>query len=133
MFVRLGSSVWLAIAALCLCAFEPVRATAESIALVQVTAIDPAATAPSQPDRTVVISGGRITSISQAPPPRDARVIDGRGKFLIPGLCDMHVHIAGVTADAKWSRQTLLPLLIANGITTVRDMGGDLDALRSWR
>ena len=45
----------------------------------------------------------------------------------------MHVHIAGVTADPKWSKATLLPLLIANGITTVRDMGGDLAALQSWR
>ena len=54
-------------------------------------------------------------------------MIDGRGKFLIPGLCDMHVHLAGVTADPKWSKTTLLPLLIANGVTTVRDMGGDLD------
>jgi imidazolonepropionase-like amidohydrolase len=107
-------------------------ATAESIAFTHVTAIDPA-TGSSRPDQTVVISGDRIVSISQASAPPDARVIDGRGKFLVPGLCDMHVHIAGVTADAKWSRQTLLPLLIANGVTTVRDMGGDLEALQSWR
>ena len=80
-----------------------------------------------QPDRTVVISGDRIASITSSPPPEGARAIDGRGKFLIPGLCDMHVHLAGVTADPKWSKTTLLPLLIANGVTTVRDMGGDLD------
>ena len=56
-----------------------------------------------------------------------------RGKFLIPGLCDMHVHLAGVAADPKWSKTTLLPLLIANGVTTVRDMGGELAALQTWR
>lgn len=104
----------------------------EVLALTHVTVVN-VTTATSQSDRTVVIAGDRITRIDQAPPPNGARVIDGRGKFLIPGLCDMHVHLAGVTADPKWSKATLLPLLIANGITTVRDMGGDLAALQSWR
>jgi len=130
-FVRLESGIWLITIALSLGTVASVWA-AQSIALVHTTAIDPEAGS-SRPDQTVVISGDRIISISQAPPPSDARVIDGRGKFLVPGLCDMHVHIAGVTADAKWSRQTLLPLLIAHGVTTIRDMGGDLDALQSWR
>ena len=106
-------------------------ARAESLALTHVTVID-ATGAPAQSDRTVVISGNRIVSVDQSVPPAGARVIDGRGKFLIPGLCDMHVHLAGVTADPKWSKATLLPLLIANGVTTVRDMGGDLAALQSW-
>ena len=92
-----------------------------SLALTHVTVIDGTGAA-AQPDRTVLIAGDRIASISQSPPPADARVIDGRGKFLIPGLCDMHVHLAGVTADPKWSQATLLPLLIAHGVTTVRDM-----------
>lgn len=103
-----------------------------ALALTHVTVIDATDSAP-QPDRTVLISGERIASISEASPPNDARVIDGRGKFLIPGLCDMHVHLAGVTADPRWSKTTLLPLLIANGVTTVRDMGGDLAVLQSWR
>lgn len=107
-------------------------ARAESLALTHVTVIDPASATP-QADRTVLISGDRIASISQSPPPRDARAIDCRGKFLIPGLCDMHVHLAGVSADPKWSKETLLPLLVAHGVTTVRDMGGDLHALQSWR
>lgn len=132
MFVRLRSRLWLAGVALCFFALKAVPATAESIAFVHTTAIDPVAGS-SRQDQTIIISGDRIVSISQAPAPPDARVIDGRGKYLIPGLCDMHVHIAGVTADARWSRQTLLPLLIANGVTTVRDMGGDLEALQGWR
>ena len=45
----------------------------------------------------------------------------------------MHIHVAGVTADPKWSRDALLPLLLANGITGIRDMGGDLAALTQWR
>ncbi len=108
------------------------RAEPKTLALTHVTVIDGTGADP-QPDRTVVISGDRIASITPSPPPEGARVIDGRGKFLIPGLCDMHVHLAGATADPKWSKTTLLPLLIANGVTTVRDMGGDLTALQTWR
>jgi hypothetical protein len=52
---------------------------------------------------------------------------------LIPGLWDMHVHIACVSADPKWSKEILLPLLVANGITGVRNMGGDLGAPLEWR
>ncbi len=103
-----------------------------TLALTHITVIDATGRQPL-PDRTVLLSGDRIESIDQAAPPDDARIIDGHGKFLIPGLCDMHVHLAGVTADPKWSKATLLPLLIANGVTTVRDMGGDLTALQSWR
>ena len=108
------------------------RAEPSALAVTHVTVIDGKG-GDSQPDRNVLISGDRIVSISASSAPKGARVIDGRGKFLIPGLCDMHVHLAGVTADPKWSRMTLLPLLIANGVTTIRDMGGDLAALQSWR
>src|SRR5690349_11497585 len=114
MFVRPSWSTWLAAIAFCCCAWKATPAIAASIAVVHTTVIDPVAGS-STPDRTVVISDDRITSISQGGAPTDARVIDGRGKFLVPGLCDMHVHVAGVTADAKWSRQTVLPLLVANG------------------
>ena len=55
--------------------------------------------------------------------PASARVIDGTGKFLMPGLWDMHVH---VNARA-------LPVLLRYGITGVRDMGGDLRELTKWR
>jgi imidazolonepropionase-like amidohydrolase len=132
MFVRPNPVPGLILLSLWFAGFQA-PASAEPIALAHVTVIDPANLTPSQPDRTVVIADGRVASISASSRPADARVIDARGRFLIPGLCDMHVHLAGVTADPKWSRRTLLPLLIANGITTVRDMGGDLDALQSWR
>ena len=102
------------------------------LALTHVTVIDPA-TSTTRADQTVIVSGNRIAQISQAPPPNDARIIEGKGKFLIPGLCDMHLHLAGVSADPSWSRNSLLPLLIANGVTTVRDMGGDLAAIQEWR
>ncbi len=132
MFVRPSFYCGLIVAGLWFAGYGLRPAIGETIALTHVAVIDPGNATPSLPDRTVLISDGRIASIGSTLPSA-ARVIDGHGKFLIPGLCDMHVHLAGVTADPRWSKATLLPLLIANGVTTVRDMGGDLDALQSWR
>jgi imidazolonepropionase-like amidohydrolase len=70
----------------------------------------------ARPDSVVVIAGDRIAEVGktgQVAIPADAPVVDGTGKFLIPGLWDMHVHIAG---------QSYLPLFLANGVTGVRDM-----------
>jgi imidazolonepropionase-like amidohydrolase len=109
--------------------------TTVPLVLQHVTVIDGTGAAP-KPDQTVVILAGRITDIgpaSQIKFDKSAHVIDGQGKFLIPGLWDMHVHIAGVNADPSWSKDVLLPMLLANGITGVRDMGGDLDSLLSWK
>jgi len=51
--------------------------------------------------------------------PSSARVIDGTGKYLVPGLWDMHVHLRDLDGA--------LPLFIINGVTTVRDMGSELE------
>jgi imidazolonepropionase-like amidohydrolase len=88
-----------------------------------------------QKNRTVVITGDRITSVSDAEKfqlPKNARVIDATGRYLIPGLWDMHVH----SAFGDWfpgGRDIILPLFIANGVTGVRDMGGDVPVLMEWR
>lgn len=78
----------------------------------------------------VVIRNNRIASIERAPraalPPPADTVIDGRGKFLIPGLWDMHVHI---DTTEGW----FFPLSIAAGVTGVRDMGGLLTRVRQWK
>jgi imidazolonepropionase-like amidohydrolase len=105
------------------------------VAIIHVTVIDGTGRAP-QPDQTVLIEAGRITAVgatAKIKVPKSARTIDASGKFLLPGFWDMHVHIAGINADPSWSKQVLLPLLLANGIIGVRDMGGDLDALLSWQ
>ncbi|HKD63970.1 MAG TPA: amidohydrolase family protein [Candidatus Acidoferrales bacterium] len=107
----------------------------ESLAIDHVTVIDVTG-GPALEDRVVVIAGDSIVGMAKSGSieiPRDARRIDARGKFLIPGLWDMHTHIAGINANPVWAKQTLLPLLVTNGITGIRDMGGDLDALESWR
>jgi imidazolonepropionase-like amidohydrolase len=106
-----------------------------AIAIAHVTVIDATSRTP-RAGQTVVIDHGRIVEVSPSARiklPKGARVVDGREKFLIPGLWDMHVHLAGLAADPAWSKLVLLPLLVANGVTGVRDMGGDLEALLAWR
>jgi len=98
------------------------------LAITHVTVID-ATGRSATPNMTVLISGERITQIdtsAEVSVPRGAQVVNGAGKFLIPGLWDAHVHLSWTTASA-------LPVLIANGVTTVRDMGGRLSELDDWR
>lgn len=111
----------------------PIRA--EKIFLVGGTVINPADGKIIE-NALLVLDGNKIASVASQKgneAPAGSRSIDCKGKFIIPGLWDMHIHLAGVTADPKWSKGSLLPLLIANGITGIRDMGGNLDALLSWR
>jgi imidazolonepropionase-like amidohydrolase len=118
-----------------LCRAQMIAAWPTPLVLTHVSVIDSTGRAP-QADQTVVIDNGRIVSIGPAATakiPKNVRVVDAKGKVLIPGLWDMHVHLAGVNADPGWSKQVLLPLLLANGIVGVRDMGGDLQALRAWQ
>jgi hypothetical protein len=73
---------------------------------------------------TVVISEGRITDVRSGqvdPIPPGATVIDGNGKYLIPGLWDMHIH----TSSDAITREILYPLFLANGVTGVRNMHAD--------
>ncbi len=132
--MKLLAKFWL-LALLPIVGVSSPRVVAQGLALTHVTIVDTTGKVlPS--DQTVVIESGRIASVGPAArvkPSKDARVIDAHGKFLIPGLWDMHVHIAGLNADPSWSKQVLLPLLLANGITGVRDMGGDLDVLLAWK
>jgi imidazolonepropionase-like amidohydrolase len=79
---------------------------------------------------TVVISKDKITGVGRVgfvPERRGLQVINANGKYLIPGLWDMHVHSAFVSP--AWDEKVIYPLYIANGVTGVRDMGGDPDAL----
>jgi imidazolonepropionase-like amidohydrolase len=89
----------------------------------------------AQVHRNVVVRNGKIDNVlytSQLRGKLPGLQINGTGKFLIPGLWDMHVHM--VFGD--WfprSKEITLPLFIANGITGVRDMGGELEVLQQWR
>jgi imidazolonepropionase-like amidohydrolase len=74
------------------------------------------------PDQTVLVQNGKIAAIGR-PAPKGARIIDGRGKYLMPGLTDMHTHLI---------REGDLSLFVARGVTTVRNMWGTPMQLE-WR
>lgn len=112
----------------------PAMAADPALVIDHATVVDVASGA-LQPDMAVVVENGRITAVSPSPktrPPKGAQVVDAAGKFLIPGLWDMHVH----TIFGDWlpkDEKIILPLFVANGVTGVRDMGGDLEELKIWR
>ncbi|MGH9841477.1 MAG: amidohydrolase family protein [Blastocatellia bacterium] len=80
-------------------------------------------------DSVIVIEGDRIKQVGKSGEvniPSSARIIDARGKWIIPGLTDMHSHISGTPGLP-------LGLYLANGVTTIRDPGGNLTLLRLLR
>jgi len=80
----------------------------------------------SVPNQTVIVRGDRIVEIGPAARvkiPAGGERVDGRGKFLIPGLAEMHAHIPGGQASDSVVERTLF-LYVAGGITTVRGMLG---------
>jgi len=88
--------------------------------------------------RTVLVGDDRITAIVDA---KDARIpagtllVDGRSRWLIPGLVDMHVHLFN-TVSHRAPNDWALPLFVANGVTGVREMSADaasIALLRQWR
>jgi imidazolonepropionase-like amidohydrolase len=92
-------------------------ASSSALVFTHVTVID-ATGAPAQPDMTVVIANGRIAEIGKSSSvhvQKDVEIIDAAGKFLIPGLWDMHMH---------WENTDYLPLFLANGVTGIRIMWG---------
>jgi len=106
----------------------PLSAQTPALVFTNVTVIDGTG-APGQPSMTVVVRDDRIDAIGKVGRvaiPAGSRVVDGTGKFLIPGLWDMHVHLT----DA---RPSAIPTLVANGVTGVRDMGSRLTELDDWR
>ncbi len=79
------------------------------------------------PNRTILIEKDRIVSISEfgnsAKVPFFSKVIDGTGKYVIPGLIDAHAHLVFLSDTANLKGEVLLPLYLGNGVTSVRDIG----------
>ena len=98
------------------CAGTPPSGTPADLLIRDVTLID-VATGERIPARTVVVNDGRIAAIlpSAVGAPATARVVDGHGRYLIPGLWDMHVH---------WYEEASLPVFLAHGVTGIRQMRG---------
>ena len=87
-------------------------------AITHVTVITPGGGKP-QPDRTIVVSGNAITAVVASKdfkPTGSLRLIEGSGKFVIPGLWDMHMHFRDAGRDLKMD--------VANGVLGLRNMGG---------
>jgi hypothetical protein len=81
-------------------------------------------------DQTVLVTNGFITQVAAAGrggPPQAALVVNGAGGYLIPGLWDMHAHIRGNGMPPWISTDWMMPLLLAHGVTGVRDMNSDCD------
>ncbi len=100
------------------------------LVFIHATVID-ATGAPAKRDMSIVILDGRIITLGKTGKvrvPANAEIVDATGKFLIPGLWDMHVHSGGYENGRKY-----FPRLIANGITGVRDMGSPLDEILRLR
>ena len=101
------------------CAAPEPPTASDAFAIANVTVID-VRTGTRTANQTVVISGTQITAVGDdVPVPTGARVVDGSGQFLIPGVWDMHVH-------ALRAAERALPLAVATGLTGVRDMGSTL-------
>ncbi|HEV8366224.1 MAG TPA: amidohydrolase family protein [Gemmatimonadaceae bacterium] len=117
-----------AIAALIACAPSAVPNASDAIALVGATVINVDGRPPIA-NATVLISGRRIANVGAAGDiriPERATRIDVSGAYIIPGLWDMHTHLSKTRGSA-------LSVLVANGVTSVRDMGGEMDELLRWR
>src|SRR5262245_55056525 len=136
------TSVWLMVLCGIVDARRPVNALQADdvpLALTHVAVID-ATGSPAQLDMTVIIAGGYVTGLgptAKVKVPPDARIIDASKKFLIPGLWDMHIHLDDSelypTHPSRADKEAIFPLLIANGVTGVRDMGGGLEQIQQWR
>ena len=104
------------------------------LAITGVTVIDATGASP-RAGFTVLVRDGRIAALGPADSvtvPAGARRLDGAGKFLIPGLWDMHLHLA-VAPEPRLAEDVMLPLLLRHGVVGVRDMGGDFDRIESLR
>jgi imidazolonepropionase-like amidohydrolase len=97
-----------------------------ALAITGVTLIDGSGAPPAE-NTTMVFDGDAIASVGQGGGvPGGAEVIDGRGRWAVPGLIDAHVHLELVGRES-------LPLWLALGVTTLRDLGGALDFLAETR
>jgi Amidohydrolase family len=108
----------------------PCKAQSDQIAFTHVAVVD-VQSGQIEPDMTVLISGREIREVGPSKVvhvPKQARSVDARGKYLVPGLWDMHVH-------SLWDSGRPTTFFLANGVTGVREMGGPMPAVDQvrWR
>ena len=116
------------------CARRPTRLEIYDVVINHVAVVD-VLTGQVLPNRVVAISKGKIVEVAVADKDSYAakQYVNGNGRYLIPGLWDMHVHFRGGDSLAAANKKSLT-LFLAHGVTTVRDAGGDLTAsIFQWR
>ncbi len=112
---------------------SPRSLAAETLVLTNINIVD-TRDGSVKPHMSVVIKRDRIEAVAKfamIASSRTTRVVNGSGKYLIPGLWDMHVHTAGFAT--AWNEQSIRALYIANGVTGVRDMDGNTGLLEERR
>ena len=128
---RLSALLALCLAAACGApASAPTPGSGAELALTHVTVVDVESGA-LRADQTVLVRGSRIAwagPAGEARVPAGARVVDATGRYLIPGLWDMHVH-----TSREGRARHFWPQFLAYGVTGVREMGSYLDTLQHWR
>ena len=105
-----------------------VSAAAQDLKVIRNVSVVSMKSAKADKNRDVLVENGRIAAIGKSGQLKfdaKAQVIDGTGKFMMPGLWDMHVH--------AWDAGLFFPIFLSNGITGVRDMGGVLEPYLEWR
>jgi imidazolonepropionase-like amidohydrolase len=125
----LAASLVVALAALPVFATGLPASVPGRIVITDVTVVDPSGAREFPRPVTVTVDAGHIVAVAPTLP-RSARlgaqVIAGHGRFLIPGLWDMHVHVVDAGEGA-------LGEAVAAGVTGIRDLGGELPVLDAWR
>ncbi len=100
-----------------------------SILFESVTVID--AKSGERANYNVLVSGNKIIEVSDQPieSPPNCTIVNGKGKYLIPGLWDAHVHVTFTPG----LEQAMFPLFLGNGITSIRDTGGLINEVVPWK
>ncbi len=124
-------------ASFCLLLFACVHVQPATLAIRGATVVD-VTDGSLVPDQTVLVVGNRITAVGPVAKidiPEGAKVIDGAGGYLIPGLMDMHVHIFN-NVSRRPPNTWCFPLFVANGVTGVREMWTEfasMPTIEQWR
>lgn len=117
-----------------LCAESSTALAADSMILIDCGTVFDSVAGQMVPNRSIVIRENLIERVCDPAEvgdlPADTVRIDGRGKYLIPGLIDAHVHVVHVIDFAHVTGDEVLPLYLAAGVTSVRSTGDELVAAK---
>ena len=110
-------------------------ARAQTLTITNITVVD-VTNGHLSPHMNVAVDGKRITAVSSKTlTSSSGATFDGTGMYLIPGLWDMHIHAFFTNDSTRFhtTSELMLPLFVANGVTGVRDMGSNLEAILAAR